>query len=133
MVDDEEDARSLLEEILSESGATVICASGAQEALEMVEEFQPDVLISDVGMPDVDGFELIEQLRRLPSEQGGRTPAIALTAYARGEDLERAAAAGFEMHVMKPVDPASLVSAVASLVGRSTRRPPPISGVGQSS
>ncbi len=134
VVDDEEDARSLLEEILSESGATVMCASGAQEALEMVEEFQPDVLISDVGMPDIDGFELIEQLRRLPSEQGGRIPAIALTAYARGEDLERAAAAGFEKHVMKPVDPASLVSAVASLVGRSTRRPPPpASGVGQSS
>ncbi|HTB72542.1 MAG TPA: response regulator [Polyangiaceae bacterium] len=134
VVDDEEDARSLLEEILSESGATVMCASGAQEALEMVEEFQPDVLISDVGMPDIDGFELIEQLRRLPSEQGGRIPAIALTAYARGEDLERAAAAGFERHVMKPVDPASLVSAVASLVGRSSRRPPaPTSGVGQSS
>jgi CheY-like chemotaxis protein/anti-sigma regulatory factor (Ser/Thr protein kinase) len=133
VVDDEEDARTLLEEILSDSGATVMCASGAQEALEMFEEFQPDVLISDVGMPDIDGFELIEQLRRLPREQGGCTPAIALTAYARGEDLERAAAAGFEKHVMKPVDPVSLVSAVASLAGRPSIRPPPASGVGQSS
>jgi signal transduction histidine kinase/DNA-binding response OmpR family regulator len=133
VVDDEEDARSLLEEILSQSGATVLCASGAQEALEMVEEFQPDVLISDVGMPDIDGFEFIEQLRRLPREQGGCTPAIALTGYARGEDLERAAAAGFERHVMKPVDPISLVSAVASLAGRPSQRPPPASGVGRSS
>jgi signal transduction histidine kinase/DNA-binding response OmpR family regulator len=133
VVDDEEDARSLLEEILSGSGATVMCASGAQEALELVEEFQPDVLISDVGMPDIDGFEFIEQLRRLPQEQGGRTPAIALTAYARGEDLVRAAAAGFEKHVMKPVDPVSLVSAVASLAGRPSRRPPPTSGMGRSS
>ena len=74
VVDDEEDARSLLEEILSESGAMVMCASGAQEALELLEDFRPDVLISDVGMPDVDGFEFIAQLRRLPQEQGGRIP-----------------------------------------------------------
>ncbi len=128
VVDDEEDARTLLEEILSDSGATVICASGAQEALELFEEFRPDVLISDVGMPDVDGFEFIAQLRRLPQEQGGRTPAIALTAYTRGEDLARATEAGFERLVMKPVDPASLVSAVANLAGRPSRRPPPATG-----
>ena len=62
----------------------VMCASGAQEALDLLEEFRPDVLISDVGMPDIDGFEFIEQLRRLPREQGGRTPAIALTAMRAG-------------------------------------------------
>jgi signal transduction histidine kinase/DNA-binding response OmpR family regulator len=129
VVDDEEDARTLLEEILSDSGAMVMCASGAQEALELFEEFRPDVLISDVGMPDVDGFEFIAQLRRLPQEQGGRTPAIALTAYTRGEDLARATEAGFERLVMKPVDPASLVSAVANLAGRPSRHPPPPSGV----
>ncbi len=132
VVDDEEDARSLLEEILSECGALVMCASGAQEALDLLEEFRPDVLISDVGMPEVDGFELIEQLRRLPPEQGGRTPAIALTAYARGEDLARATAAGFERLVMKPVDPLSLVSAVANLAGRPSRHPPPPSGISHS-
>ncbi len=129
VVDDEEDAQSLLEEILSESGATVMCASGAQEAFPLLEDFRPDVLISDVGMPDVDGFEFIAQLRRLPQEQGGHTPAIALTAYTRGEDLARATEAGFERLVMKPVNPVSLVSAVANLAGRPSRRPPPASGV----
>jgi|CZKU01.1.fsa_nt_gi signal transduction histidine kinase/DNA-binding response OmpR family regulator len=115
VVDDEEDARSLVDEILSESGATVQCASTALEAIELIACFRPDVLVSDVGMPDVDGFELIERVRRLPAEQGGRTPAIALTAYGRAEDLERSAAAGFGMHVTKPVDPGVLVSAVAGL------------------
>ncbi len=123
VVDDEEDARSLVEEILSESGAVVVCASSAREALELLPRFRPDVVVSDVGMPDVDGLEFMEKVRRLPPEQGGHTPAIALTAYARGEDLRRTAAAGFEMHVMKPVEPGSLISAVASLAGLAPRRP----------
>jgi signal transduction histidine kinase/DNA-binding response OmpR family regulator len=123
VVDDEADARSLVEEILTDSGAVVTCAASAREALDALPRFRPDVVISDVGMPDVDGFELIEQLRLLPADQGGSTPAIALTAYGRGEDLRRAAEAGFAVHVMKPVEHDALVTAVARLVGRTTRPP----------
>jgi signal transduction histidine kinase/DNA-binding response OmpR family regulator len=129
VVDDEEDARSLVEEILSESGAMVVCASSAREALELLPRFRPDVVVSDVGMPDVDGVEFMERVRRLPQEQGGSTPAIALTAYARGEDLRRTAAAGFAMHVMKPVEPGSLISAVATLAGLPPLQPARDSGI----
>jgi signal transduction histidine kinase/DNA-binding response OmpR family regulator len=128
IVDDEEDARSLLDTILTNCGAIVACASSAREAIELLARFRPDVVVSDVGMPEIDGFEFMEQVRKLPTDQGGRTPAIALTAYARGEDLRRAAASGFEMHVMKPVDPASLVSAVASLAGPLDVHTPPSTG-----
>ena len=132
VVDDEEDARSLVDEILSESGATVQRAAGAAEAIELVSRFRPDVLVSDVGMPDIDGFEFIERVRRLPPDQGGRTPAIALTAYGRREDLQRAASAGFQLHVMKPVEPSTLISAVASLVAAPARQhaPQPASRIG---
>ena len=123
VVDDEEDARTLLEEILSEYGAVVQCASCVEDAIELFSRFRPDVLVSDVAMPDIDGFEFIERVRRLPPEQGGRTPAIALTAYGRSEDMQRAAAAGFEMHVTKPVDAISLVAAVAGLVEGDRGRP----------
>jgi CheY-like chemotaxis protein len=116
VVDDEEDARTLLEEILSEYGAVVECASCVEDAIELFSRFRPDVLVSDVAMPDIDGFEFIERVRRLPPEQGGRTPAIALTAHGRSEDMQRAAAAGFEMHVTKPVDASSLVAAVVGLM-----------------
>jgi signal transduction histidine kinase/DNA-binding response OmpR family regulator len=115
VVDDEEDARSLVDEILSESGATVRCAATAAEAFDLIARFHPDVLVSDVGMPEVDGFEFMERVRRLPLDAGGGTPAIALSAYGRSEDLKRAMAVGFRMHVMKPVDPGALVSAVASV------------------
>jgi signal transduction histidine kinase len=129
VVDDEEDARSLVEEILAESGAIVVCAGSAREALEILPRFRPDVVVSDVGMPEVDGFEFMERVRRMPPEHGGHTPAVALTAYARGEDLRRTAAAGFAMHVMKPVEPGSLVSAVATLAGVSTQHTPTPGGL----
>ncbi|HEX3770901.1 MAG TPA: ATP-binding protein, partial [Polyangiaceae bacterium] len=122
VVDDEEDARSLVDEILSESGATVKCASSAKEAIDLLARFRPDVLVSDVGMPEMDGFELLERVRGLPPDQGGTTPAIALTAYGRSDDLKRAAAVGFGIHVVKPVDPGTLVSAVASLAETATPR-----------
>jgi CheY-like chemotaxis protein len=81
----------------------------------------PDVLVSDIGMPGVDGYELIKKIRALPAERGGRIPALALTAYARTEDRLRAVRAGYQMHVSKPVEVAELVTLVASLVERSGR------------
>ena len=115
----------------SESGATVTCASGAQEALDLFEEFRPDVLISDVGMPEVDGFELIEQLRRLPPEQGGRTPAIALT----GVCARRGPGAGDGVGLREARDEAGrpgVPGVRGGELGRSPpTHPPPASGVGR--
>jgi CheY-like chemotaxis protein len=89
------------------------------EALEAFEMGAPDVLISDIGMPGEDGYELIRKVRALPAENGGRVPAIALTAYARTEDRMQALRAGYQMHVPKPVELAELVAVVASLVQRN--------------
>jgi CheY-like chemotaxis protein len=83
--------------------------------LETVRTFQPDVIISDIGMPEEDGYVFIERLRALPREEGGRTPAIALTAYARAEDRRRALVAGFQNHAAKPIEPQELVMVVANL------------------
>jgi CheY-like chemotaxis protein len=91
---------------------------GAREALAEVRRGRSDVVISDIGMPDVDGFALMQEIRRLPADLGGRTPAIALTAYSRAEDATRAIAAGFQLHATKPVNPAILLSSVAALTGR---------------
>jgi signal transduction histidine kinase/DNA-binding response OmpR family regulator len=115
VVDDDADSRSLLTEILSRRGAVVVCASSAREALAQIPEFQPNVLLSDLGMPDVDGYTFIRQVRALLPERGGRIPAVALTAFARADDSKRALAAGFQLHLPKPVDADSLVSAVARL------------------
>jgi CheY-like chemotaxis protein len=119
VVDDDDDSRDLIGYMLEGQGATVACASSAGEALGMLEESPPDVLVSDIGMPDVNGYSLIRRVRRLPGERGGRTPAIALTAYARAEDGERAFAAGFQAHVTKPVDLGRLTALVANLAGIS--------------
>jgi CheY-like chemotaxis protein len=117
VVDDEKDARDLLREILSGCGAVVACANSALEALERVRDLKPQVIVSDLGMPEMDGLDLIRQMRRLPADQGGRTPAIALTAYAHSDDAGRALTAGFQMHLAKPVDPPTLASAIAGLAG----------------
>jgi signal transduction histidine kinase/DNA-binding response OmpR family regulator len=117
VVDDEDDARVLLQRVLEERGAIVAVAAGSQEALSDLEEFRPDVLVSDIAMPDIDGYHLIRSIRSLPPERGGRTPAIALTAYARAEDSQRAFSAGFQRHVPKPVDFGRLVSLIANLGG----------------
>jgi signal transduction histidine kinase/DNA-binding response OmpR family regulator len=117
VVDDDADSRLLLAEILSRRGAVVTCVSSAREALSQIAEFQPNVLLSDLGMPDVDGYAFIRQVRELLPERGGRTPALALTAFARADDSQRALAAGFQLHLPKPVDADSLVSAVARLQG----------------
>ena len=129
VVDDEQDARTFLEEILTESGAVVECASCVEDAFEVFSRFRPDVLVSKVATPSVDGFEFIQRVRRLPPDQGGRTPAIALMAGTRSEDLKRVVDAGFEGHVTKPVDAASLVAAVARLVDGGSERPPPLNGI----
>jgi PAS domain S-box-containing protein len=119
VVDDEPDARSLVKHVLEECGALVRTASSATEAFELFQSQQPGVLVSDIGMPGDDGYSLIRWIRSLEKEKGGTTPALALTAYARPEDRMKAVRAGFQLHVVKPVEPAELVTMVASLVGRS--------------
>jgi PAS domain S-box-containing protein len=118
VVDDQADARDLIKRVLEACGAEVITASDAEEALVLVERERPDVLVSDIGMPGADGFELLRRLRRLGPDRGGRVPAVALTAFARSEDRTRALRAGFLVHVSKPVDPSELVATVASVAGR---------------
>jgi CheY-like chemotaxis protein/nitrogen-specific signal transduction histidine kinase len=121
VVDDEPDARELLRRLLAECKAEVLLADSAKAALEIVKNRRPDVLISDIGMPDQDGYELIRDIRRLPAEQGGKTPAIALTAFARSEDRMRALMAGYQAHIAKPVEPQELIVTVASVGGRMSR------------
>jgi PAS domain S-box-containing protein len=119
VVDDEPDTRELLKAGLGQCGAEVMAVGSVVEALEAFEMGAPDVLISDIGMPGEDGYELIRKVRALPAENGGRVPAIALTAYARTEDRMQALRAGYQMHVPKPVELAELVAVVASLVQRN--------------
>jgi PAS domain S-box-containing protein len=117
VVDDEEDALKLVSEVLRDQGAEVHVATSAREALSTFATVRPDVVVSDIGMPDADGFFLIRKIRSLPPERGGRTPAVALTAYARTEDAQRAFAAGYQRHVPKPVEPTKLATIVANLGG----------------
>lgn len=118
IVDDEPDARDLLRELLTECRAEVHVASCALEALAMLQAIRPDLLISDIGMPERDGYQLIRDVRRLSGENGGKTPAIALTAFARSEDRARAMLSGYQIHVAKPIESYELIAAVASLTGR---------------
>jgi PAS domain S-box-containing protein len=117
VVDDDRDARELIYRILSDCGATVHIAASAREAFARFREATPNLLISDLGMPDVDGFELLDWVRHLPKEEGSQVPAIALTAFARSEDRLRALEAGFSAHISKPVEPSELIATVASVVG----------------
>ena len=119
VVDDEADTRELIREVLKECGSEVILSCSAAEALEALEAHKPDILISDLGMPDEDGYSLISKIRALPSDRGGHIPAAALTAYARAEDRMRVLRSGFQFHLPKPVDSAELVTVVASLAGRA--------------
>ncbi|NES94690.1 MAG: PAS domain-containing protein [Desertifilum sp. SIO1I2] len=115
-VDDEPDARELLSVLLAQYGAEVLTVSSAAEVLANLEFFQPDILISDIGMPNMDGFALIQLIRALPSEKGGQIPAIALTAYARQEDYQQAISNGYQHHVTKPLNPEQLVRVVMALM-----------------
>jgi CheY-like chemotaxis protein len=99
----------------------VVTADTAAQALQCLQQENPGVLLSDIGMPIEDGYALIRQVRALPAEQGGNVPAIALTAFARTEDRRRALLAGFQMHLAKPVEPAELLAVVANVAGRVGR------------
>ena len=118
LVDDEPDAREILTAILGEAGAEVITAAGAQSGLELVTRWKPDVLISDIGMPGEDGYDLIRKVRALSPDQGGQVRAIALTAFARTQDRLKVLSAGYHTHVPKPVEPVELATVVASLAKR---------------
>lgn len=120
IVDDDPDMRDLLTYTLEGCGAEVVAAASANEAISALTESSPplDMLISDIGMPDEDGYALLHRVRRLESKNGGRIPAIALTAYARTQDRTAALLAGFQFHIAKPVEPAELVAVIANLTGR---------------
>jgi PAS domain S-box-containing protein len=118
VVDDEDDARELIGETFRAAGAAVHLASSAAAALELLVLARPDVIVSDIGMPQVDGYSFIRAVRARSQDAGGATPAIALTAYSRAQDTERALAAGFQRHLAKPVEPAELIRVAATLVGR---------------
>jgi CheY-like chemotaxis protein len=121
IVDDEADTRALLIAILCADGAEVRAAGGMAEALDVLADWRPDVLVSDIGMPNGDGYDLIREIRRADAAMDRWLPAVALTAYARAEDRMRALASGFQMHVVKPVEPRELLVVVASLAGRLTQ------------
>jgi two-component system, chemotaxis family, CheB/CheR fusion protein len=115
LVEDDEGTRESVAEFLGGRGAIVRAAGTAAEGMQALREFQPDVLLSDLAMPGQDGFSMMAEIRRLPPERGGRIPAAALSALAGVDDRQRALAAGFQMHVSKPVDVDGLLSAVAQL------------------
>jgi PAS domain S-box-containing protein len=118
LVDDAPDVREMLTVAIEQSGANVIAVASAREALEVLDQTQPDILVSDIGMPLEDGYTLIRKVRDREAEQGGHLPAVALTAYVREEDCQSAIESGFQMHMPKPVDTAQLLKAVANLTGR---------------
>jgi PAS domain S-box-containing protein len=120
VVDDEPDTRDLLKQGLEYAGATVSLAGSAAEAIAAIEKDVPDILISDIGMPGVDGYDLIRQVRNLPAEKGRRVAAIALTAYTRVEDRLHALRAGYDMHVPKPVELTELCAVATSLTRRES-------------
>lgn len=116
VVDDDADSRAFIAFLVEQQGARAVTAASADEAIAAVIHCQPDVLLSDIGMPDVDGYMMMRQVRTLPPEQGGQIPAIALTAYAGEANYQQAMSAGFQAHISKPVEPAVLIDAIARLV-----------------
>ncbi len=119
VVDDEVDARELVRSVLGAASAKVLVAASADEGFELLKTHRPDVIVSDIGMPERDGYELIRDIRALSTAAGGKTPAIALTAFARSEDRTRAMLAGYQVHVSKPIEPQELVATIKSLVANS--------------
>jgi PAS domain S-box-containing protein len=119
VIDDEPDARGLIKHVLTSAKAEVFTAASAREGLDLFKELRPSIVISDIGMPEKDGYHLIREIRGLSAVDGGRTPAIALTAFARSEDRTRALLAGYQIHLAKPIEPSELLATVASLVGRT--------------
>ncbi|MEH1840619.1 MAG: PAS domain S-box protein [Nostoc sp.] len=119
LVDDQADVREFFSFALEQYGATVTVAESASEALEILVQSKPDILLSDIGMPVMDGYMLLREVRKLPLEQGGQIPAIALTAYAGEINYNQAMAAGFQKHLPKPVDPVDLATAIINLIGQN--------------
>jgi CheY-like chemotaxis protein len=122
VVEDEPDTREFLKRLLEGHGAVVATAASAEEALGRIAAERPDLLISDIGLPDVDGYELMQRMRQGLPEQGSTIPAIALTAYARPEDRTRALQAGYQTHLAKPVDSSELLMTIASFAGLMDKR-----------
>jgi CheY-like chemotaxis protein len=118
IVDDDQDTLELVRIVLSSAGAVVRVAHASSETLRQVAEWKPDLLLSDITMPEEDGYTVIGRLRALPAELGGDTPAVALTAMAGDEDRARALAAGFQLHIAKPLEPGALLRAVTELTRR---------------
>jgi signal transduction histidine kinase/CheY-like chemotaxis protein len=119
VVDDEADAIGLVKRIMEDRGATVTACTSGTECLDRIAKLRPDVAIMDIGMQEMDGYTLIGKLRALSPEHGGRTPAVALTAFVRSEDRRQAMLAGFDVHVAKPVEPGELVAVVSRLARRN--------------
>ena len=119
LVEDDDDSRKLLGTMLKRYGARVTSTKSAAEALNMFSDEVPDLIISDIGMPDEDGYELMRKIRARPVEEGGLTPAIALTGYASRKDRERALATGYQQHIAKPIEQAEMIAAIAALIGRA--------------
>ena len=117
-VDDDRDALALVRAILETTGATVVTADSGQSALDALERMTPDVLLADLGMPQMSGFELIDRVRRSERSEIREIPAAALTAYARSEDRTKSLRSGLQLHLAKPVDPGTLMAAMASLAKR---------------
>jgi PAS domain S-box-containing protein len=115
VVDDDDDSRDLVVSILEKCEAITFPASSAEQALSIIVSERPDVLVSDIGMPGMDGYDLLRAVRALPDERAQRVPAVAVTAYARSEDQRRALAEGFQLHLAKPIEPAAFANAVARL------------------
>ena len=122
VVDDEPETRDLLRFVLDQCEVNVSVAESAREALAYLDQQPFDVLISDIGMPETDGYALIKQVRTLAPERGGNLPALALTAYARAEDRTEVLRAGFNMHLAKPIDPSELLVVITTLVNGYLRR-----------
>jgi CheY-like chemotaxis protein len=124
VVDDEPDTRDMLRIMIAQLGAEVRACASSDEAMRLLSEWKPDVIVSDIEMPDEDGYELMRKVRRSEAKRGGRkVPAIALTAYGRVEDRLRALSVGYQMHIAKPAEPAELAAMIASLAARSASGP----------
>ncbi|QHG18881.1 ATP-binding protein [Nostoc sp. ATCC 53789] len=119
VVDDDDDTREFHTFVLEQAGANVIAVASAKEALQALAESEPDILLSDIGMPETDGYMLMRQIRALQLKQAKQIPAIALTAYAGEINQQQAIASGFQRHLSKPVEPDELVKAIATLIGRN--------------
>jgi CheY-like chemotaxis protein len=117
-IDDDQDSRTLLKTTLNQAGAAVIEATSGEEALEIFETVRPDVVLTDLRMPEMDGYQLLERIRALEPDHGGLVPVIAVTAFQRLEDYSKALEPGFDFFLVKPVNPDELIRATADVLGK---------------